>query len=53
MQYWFEEKLTKANYRKLPELFQPVEKKGKRVSSIAQIIVGPEIGWTDSNYKDK
>jgi len=27
MQYWIEKKLTKANYMKLPELFQPVEKK--------------------------
>jgi hypothetical protein len=32
MQYWLEKKLTKANYMKLPELFQPVEKKGKWAS---------------------
>jgi hypothetical protein len=51
MQYWLEKKLTKANYMKLPELFQPVEKKGKWASSIAPIIVGPEIDWTDSKLK--
>jgi hypothetical protein len=42
MQYWLEKKLTKANYMKLPELFQPVEKKGKWASSIARIICLPK-----------
>jgi hypothetical protein len=29
MQYWHEEKSTKANYMKQPESFQPIEKKGR------------------------
>jgi hypothetical protein len=38
MQYWIEKKLTWTNYMKLPELFQPVEKKAKCFRSIAPII---------------
>jgi hypothetical protein len=42
MQYRIEKKLTKANYMKLPELFQPVEKKGKCASSIVRTICRPK-----------
>jgi hypothetical protein len=41
MPYWIEEKSTKADRTKKPELFQSVEKKGKCFRSIAPIICRP------------
>jgi hypothetical protein len=41
MPYWLEEKSTKADGMKKPELFQLVEKKGKSFGSIAPIICRP------------
>ena len=43
MQYRIEQKLTKARYTKLPELFQPVEKNRKCASSRARIVCRPKI----------
>jgi hypothetical protein len=42
MQYWIEEEPMKANYMKKPELFQPIEKNGKYVSSIASSVCRPQ-----------
>src|SRR6266702_8475309 len=36
------EKMGEGELHEVPELFQPVEKKGKRASSIARIIYRPE-----------
>jgi hypothetical protein len=50
-------KSTKASYVEKPELIQPVEKKGERVSSITLITVGPKsiglhkLHWTTQTTK--
>ena len=47
-------KSTKASYIEKPELIQPVEKKGERVSFIALIIVGPKsIGPTQTAKRNE
>jgi len=43
--------LTKAKYVKVPDLFQPIEKKENTLVPWHGSFVGPKIGWTDLNYK--
>jgi hypothetical protein len=53
MQYWIERRSAKLNYMEKPVSVQPVEKKGKRVSSIAQIICRPGNRLNGLTYKSK
>jgi hypothetical protein len=47
-------KSTKASYIEKPELIQPAEKKGERVSFITLIIVGPKsIGPTPTTKRNE
>jgi hypothetical protein len=44
MHYWFEERIDIGELREMPEMVQPVEKKGNAVGLSLRSFVGREIG---------